>query len=124
MDAAMKVSSTTIGSQYDLEMGLVKKATWVQAMGNKEFEKFLLISLPCEVAEVLDTFKKTMDGRREFDRAHCIEELSDVLWSVSLIAQHIDCSIDEVMTVGMEKMRARYPERYALIANPYLEVQA
>lgn len=112
--------NTSIGAQYDLEMGLVKTSAWVQDMQPKDFLAFLLISLPCEAAEVLDEFKKPMDGRREFSRENTLKELSDVLWSVSLLAQELGSTMDEVLVLGMKKMRGRYPDRYTAIPNCYI----
>jgi len=115
-----KTDDLSIGDQYDFEMGLVKQAQWVKDMSHDKWMQFLLISLPSEAAEVLDEFKKPMDGRREFNRTDTLKELSDVLWSVSLIAQELGSSLDEITVIGMKKMRARYPERTS-IPNRYLE---
>ena len=107
-----KADDLSTGARYDHEMDLVRTQEWVQELGGEKFEHFVLVALPAEVGEVIDIYKKAMTGQKAFDRDHCLEELSDVLWSVSLLAQKQGSSMNELMEIGMAKMRKRHPQRY------------
>lgn len=108
-----KADDLSTGARYDHEMGLVQTTQWVQEMGSERFEHFVLIALSTETGEVLDVYKKSMTGQKTFDREHCLEEMSDVLWSLSLLAQGEGSSMNELMEIGIAKMHKRHPERYA-----------
>ena len=70
------------------------------------------LGLTGEAGEVADIVKKYIFHGHTLDRKEIVKELGDVLWYVALICETIGYSIDEVMCINIEKLKARYPEGF------------
>lgn len=71
-----------------------------------------LFGLAGEVGELHDLWKKHMFQRHDFDREHMIRELGDVLWYAAELACGLDCTLEEVAQMNIEKLKARYPKGF------------
>lgn len=66
-----------------------------------------------ETAELLDAIKKGIFYGKEFDRAHLIEEIGDVLWYLALAAYSLDSNLSEAMEKNIAKLKIRYPDKFS-----------
>jgi NTP pyrophosphatase (non-canonical NTP hydrolase) len=65
-----------------------------------------------EAGEFADCVKKNQVYGRELDRENAIEELGDLLWYVALGCRALNATMSEVAQQNLEKLKARYPEKY------------
>ena len=70
------------------------------------------LGLVGETGEVVDDIKKRIFHGREVPMAHTKEELGDVLWYIANIATECHFSLEEILEENVEKLLARYPEKY------------
>jgi NTP pyrophosphatase (non-canonical NTP hydrolase) len=71
------------------------------------------LGLAGEVGELTDTVKKYLVYNQTLDQANVYEELGDILWFVSLACTTIGFSMQDVATDNIEKLKARYPDKYS-----------
>ncbi len=65
-----------------------------------------------EAGEVIDHYKKVLFHGHELDRDKLIEETGDVMWYVAAMATSLGISLEEIATVNINKLKARYPEKF------------
>lgn len=65
-----------------------------------------------EAGELLDAIKKAMFYGKRVDTVNIKEELGDLLWYVAIIIQANDWTFEEIMDLNIEKLKARYPEKF------------
>jgi NTP pyrophosphatase (non-canonical NTP hydrolase) len=65
-----------------------------------------------EAGEVADYMKKVIGHGKEFDRTKLVDELGDVLWYVSQLANIHNITLHEVMFHNTAKLRERYPNGF------------
>lgn len=70
------------------------------------------LGLTGESGEVADDIKKKYFHGRDIDSNHTIEELGDVMWYVANIATQLNISLDEIIERNVNKLLARYKEKY------------
>jgi len=73
------------------------------------------IGLTAEAGEFAEIVKKiTFQGKPydEASRTHMLRELGDVLWYLTLAAQGLDSSLDEIINMNFDKLSTRFPEGY------------
>ena len=70
------------------------------------------LGLAGEAGEVVDDIKKRIFHGREVPMEHTKEELGDVLWYIANIATECHLSLEEILEENVEKLLARYPEKY------------
>jgi NTP pyrophosphatase (non-canonical NTP hydrolase) len=88
------------------------------------FEVMVLWSvtgLEGETGEVSELVKKGIFHRKGFDRERIKNELGDVLWYLSALAQQFDIPLAEVMQTNIEKLKARYPDGYSAERSSFRE---
>lgn len=73
---------------------------------------YTLIGLSTEAGEALDVFKKCLFYKRPFDTKHLLSELSDVLWYLTMAADIVGYSLEDIMQINVDKLKARYPEKF------------
>lgn len=80
-------------------------------MNGHECEMHALFGMASEVGELLGIFQKSYQGH-EIDEAHVLKEVGDIVWFIAefLTANH--WSLDEVMTMNIDKLIARYPDGF------------
>ncbi len=70
------------------------------------------LGLTGESGEVADHMKKHLFQDHPIDMAHIKKELGDILWYVVLACDAIDCSLEDIMQMNVEKLRKRYPNGF------------
>lgn len=70
------------------------------------------LGLSGEVGEFNDMVKKWIFHEKPMDMEHAKKELGDVLWYVAMLCHSFGWSMDEVMQMNVDKLKARYPEGF------------
>lgn len=65
-----------------------------------------------EGGEVVDLIKKAEFHDHPLDQKKVAEELGDLLWYLSTMADAIGWTLDQVAAFNVEKLRARYPDGF------------
>lgn len=71
-----------------------------------------LMGLNGEAGETIDILKKHLFQGHEFDRAHLAKELGDVAWYLAVSADALGYTLEEILQMNVEKLRARYPDGF------------
>lgn len=95
MSTARLELSIDMNSKYD--MGGIVMAT---------------MGLSGEVGELNDMVKKWIFHKSDMDITHAKKELGDILWYVACMAESFGWSLDEIMKMNIDKLKARYPEGF------------
>lgn len=72
-----------------------------------------VFTVQTESGELLDAFKKTCYYGSDLDMTNVKEECGDVLWGIQLICDEMGWTLDDVISANVEKLKARYPEKWA-----------
>ena len=67
--------------------------------------------LASEAGEVCGILQKVYQGH-ERDNTHMAKELGDCLWMIAEICSAIGITMDEVMQMNIDKLKARYPQGF------------
>lgn len=70
------------------------------------------LGLGTESGEFQDNIKRFFFYGKPLDNVNLIEELGDVLWYVALAASALGVTLEEVMQKNVDKLSARYPEKF------------
>ena len=70
-----------------------------------------VFGLTSEAGEVAGILQKVYQGH-DFDKEHIKKELGDCLWMIAEACEALDFSMDEVMQLNIDKLKARYPEGF------------
>lgn len=70
-----------------------------------------VFGLASEAGEVAGIMQKVYQGH-EFDKEHIKKELGDCLWMIAEACEALDFSMDDVMQLNIDKLKARYPEGF------------
>jgi hypothetical protein len=70
------------------------------------------IGLATESGELLDMLKKHIFYGRPLDRVNALEELGDSQWYAALAIDVLQTTLNDVLTMNIEKLRLRYPEKF------------
>lgn len=65
-----------------------------------------------EAGEVADEVKKVLEGRKVLNPLSIMLELGDVLYYVARMADALGVTLDDVAAANLEKIKARFPERF------------
>ena len=95
MSTARLELSIDMNSKYD--MGGIVMAT---------------MGLSGEVGELNDMIKKWIFHKSDMDITHAKKELGDILWYVACMAESFGWSLDEIMKMNIDKLKARYPKGF------------
>lgn len=71
-----------------------------------------LFCLASEVGEVHGLFQKKYQGH-SVDVEHLKKELGDCLWAIAEICTACDLDMEEIASINIEKLKARYPEGFS-----------
>lgn len=69
--------------------------------------------LVTEAGECKDILKRVKWYGLPLDTGHLKEELGDILWYIALVCNVLDCSLEELMDMNVEKLTIRYPEKFS-----------
>ena len=82
----------------------------------KDPEKLRLLhaalGLVTEAGEFADMLKKHIYYGKELDLVNAKEEVGDSMWYAGVAIDVLKTTFDEVLTVNIEKLRKRYPEKF------------
>lgn len=70
------------------------------------------MGLCTEAGEFQDALKRYIFYGKDADVLNLIEECGDILWYVAEILNALDVTFEEVMQKNIDKLRARYPEKF------------
>jgi NTP pyrophosphatase (non-canonical NTP hydrolase) len=71
------------------------------------------IGLVAEGGEVADIVKKVLFHGHELDREDLANELGDVLWYLTQVADTFNISLEEIANMNVHKLFKRYPEGFS-----------
>lgn len=71
-----------------------------------------VLGLAGESGEVADHVKKALFQGHEIDYDYIADELGDILWYVAIMSKGIGYTLDEIMTMNVEKLKKRYPDGF------------
>ena len=77
----------------------------------KEMLYHAIFGLSSEAGEAAGILQKEYQGH-EFNKEHMMKELGDSLWMIAEACQALDVSLEEVMQLNIDKLKARYPEGF------------
>ena len=83
------------------------------ALGEKDALINGVMGLCGESGEAIDLVKKHLSQGHPLDRAALAEELGDVAWYLAETAQAIGYSLEEILRMNIDKLKARYPEGFS-----------
>lgn len=77
-------------------------------------ERLYHSSIGCvtEAGEFMDIIKRHGFYNQSIDKKHAAKELGDILWYVAIGCDALGLSMEHVMEANIEKLRARYPEKF------------
>ena len=83
------------------------------------------MGLSTEANEFLDMLKKHIYYGKPLDLVNAKEEVSDTFWYCAVAVDVLKTTFEEVMSVNIEKLKARYPEKFTKenAINRNLEVE-
>lgn len=70
------------------------------------------LGLSGEVGEFNDMVKKWVFHKKELDIDHAKKEAGDICWYLAMLCESFGWSIDEIMQMNVDKIKARYPEGF------------
>lgn len=76
-----------------------------------------ILGLTGEAGEFADEWKKIIFHEKPMDEEHLKKELGDVMWYVAMICAAMSWSLEDVMKLNIEKLKARYPEGFTVEAS-------
>ena len=71
-----------------------------------------LMGLCGEAGEAIDIMKKTMFQGHDLDSEHMARELGDVAWYLAISADALGYSLEQILQMNIDKLRARYPDGF------------
>lgn len=71
-----------------------------------------LMGLNGEAGEAIDILKKYLFQGHELDGEHLAKELGDVAWYLAVTADALGYSLEDILRMNVEKLRARYPNGF------------
>lgn len=65
-----------------------------------------------ESGEAIDIVKKWLAQGHELDKEKLAKELGDICWYLAETATALGCSLEDIMSANIEKLRKRYPDGF------------
>ncbi len=73
---------------------------------------YLALGLAGEAGEVAEIIKKNERHGKPINPEHLREELGDVLWYLTVLAEVNGLSLAEIAVANIDKLKARYPQGF------------
>lgn len=70
------------------------------------------LGLSGEVGEFNDMIKKWIFHEKPLDVEHAKKEAGDICWYLAMLCESFGWSLDEIMQMNIDKLKARYPEGF------------
>lgn len=86
----------------------------VERISNEETAKLThyLLGIGSESGELQNALKRFVAYNKAVDKVNIKEELGDVLWYMARICSQFGWTFEEVMQLNIEKLEARFPEKF------------
>lgn len=81
------------------------------------------IGIATESGEFLDALKKHLYYGKSLDNTNLIEELGDLLFYISLCANVLGISLEEIKQINHNKLKARYDQKFSETAAIYRDLE-
>jgi NTP pyrophosphatase (non-canonical NTP hydrolase) len=86
--------------------------TCPQLKGAFEDQLHMAIGASTEAGELLDAYKKAFAYGKSIDKVNVGEELGDIFWYAVNLMRMLDLDPAEIFETNVNKLRARYPEKF------------
>ena len=97
------------GNEYqDLASRTINKALLT---ANTALAYHALHGMVGEIGEIHSLYQKVYQGHN-IDNDHLKKEVGDLLWFIAEYCTSMDWSLEEVMELNIEKLKARYPDGF------------
>lgn len=70
------------------------------------------LGLATEAGEFLDQLKKQLFYGKPLDTTNLVEELGDHMWYIAIACDQLGVSLEQVMQINIDKLKARYPVKF------------
>ena len=80
-------------------------------LGPDDMLRHAVFELNSEAGEVAGIMQKVYQGH-SFDKMHMLKELGDCLWGIAEACTALGFTLEEVMQLNIDKLKARYPEGF------------
>lgn len=70
------------------------------------------VGVGTEAGELLDAIKKSIVYGKPLDKVNLKEEIGDVFWYLARACDYLGFTFEEVMDVNINKLKARYGEKF------------
>ncbi len=70
------------------------------------------LGLSGEVGEFNGMIKKWIFNEKPLDVEHAKKEAGDICWYLAMLCESLGWSLDEIMQMNVDKLKARYPEGF------------
>ncbi len=86
----------------------------VDRLHNQDAARLLhyALGLATEAGEFQDAVKKFIAYGKPLDKTNLKEEVGDLLWYIARICSLYGWSMEEVMDLNINKLKARFPEKF------------
>ncbi len=86
----------------------------VDRLHNQDTARLLhyALGLATEAGEFQDAVKKFIAYGKPLDKTNLKEEVGDLLWYIARICSLYGWSMEEVMDLNINKLKARFPEKF------------
>lgn len=74
----------------------------------------MVLGMTTESAEIADVYKKHIAYGKPLDLVNLKEELGDFLWFSHVFCHILGFDIDEIKQMNIDKLQARYPEKFTV----------
>ena len=96
-ESTVRLAKAMFEHEYDYDMGGLIMAT---------------MGLSGEVGELNDMIKKWIFHKSDMDITHAKKELGDIMWYIACMAESFGWSLDEIMQMNIDKLKARFPDGF------------
>lgn len=90
----------------------LKAIRTAKELDNEQLVENGILGLFGEGGEIADIYKKYKFQGHILDVDHIKEELGDVMWYVSILAQGLGIQLDDVAKENVKKLEKRYPNGF------------
>lgn len=70
------------------------------------------LGLSGEVGEFNDMIQKWIFHEKQLDIDHAKKEAGDICWYLAMLCESFGWSLDEIMQMNVDKLKARYPDGF------------
>lgn len=95
-----------------MEFNEYQKAANRTLYGNEQVLTNCALGLAGESGQLIDLIQDYTFKGKDLDKEKMIDELGDVLWYLSQIAQWADVDFDDVAKANIETLNKRYPNGF------------